>query len=95
MRVRREPQTPLPGSDPGLTAFLSRPRHRFFEAPSSGRRTKFSHVMWASENSGSEALAGYRAEGQGSCASPGPLVPPGVGEPQGSGRLGQYLEGTQ
>lgn len=44
------------GSEPGaLTNFLSWPRHRFFDAPSSGRRTKFSHVMWASVSSGPEA----------------------------------------
>lgn len=47
---------------------MSRPRHRFFEAPSSGRRTKFSHVVWASENSDPRASGGCRARGQGQCA---------------------------
>lgn len=60
-----EPQPPLPWvQTPGLTDFLSRPRHRFLEAPSCGRRMKFSQVMWASENSDPKPSGGCRARGQ-------------------------------
>lgn len=66
MRAPVGPQPPLPWVQTlGLTDFWSRPRHRFFEATSSGRRTKFSHVMCASENSDPRASGGCRNRGQG------------------------------
>lgn len=91
-----EPQPPLPWvQTPGLTDFLSRPRHRFLEVPSCGRRTKFSQVMWASENSDPRPSGGCRARGQSYCAghrapTRPPLLPPGEsGETWGPGHLGQ------